>query len=134
MSALIDGKVVVSHSLPPRKRAHLPPTVKEISYMAFRTRYDGKTIITGLGIGRVDNDGLNTTETANGEPKAMAKEPEFKGRLVVVECRNSDTAHDRIIKAIKTAQDGDGILIICKDDGVYDDVQIYQLLGVERAL
>jgi hypothetical protein len=133
MSALLDRKVIVSHLLPPMPNdGHLVPstTVKEITYMAFRTRYAGKTIITGLGIGRVDKDGLKTTETANNVARAMAKAPEFSGRLV--ECRNSNTANKRVVTALKAAQDGDGLLIVCKNDTVYDDVQIYKLLGVEK--
>lgn len=135
MSALIDGKIIVSHHLPAMPNdGLLPSTVKTIISMAMRTRYDGKTIITGMGIGRIENGQIETTETTNRVIQAMAKSPEFKGRLLVVECRNSSTANKRILTALKAAQNGDGLLIVCKDSTVYDDIDIYHLLGVEKEL
>ena len=136
MSALIDGKVVVSHLLPPQPNkghSELPSTVKELVYMAFRTRFRGRTIITGIAIGHVDGGSFKISETGQGVIDAMAKAPEFKGRLIVVECRNSKTGEERIVTALKAAQDGDGLLIICKDSTVYDDMRIWQLFGVEKA-
>jgi hypothetical protein len=129
MSALIDGKVVVSHLLPPQPNkghSELPSTVKELVYMAFRTRFRGRTIITGIAIGHVDGGSFKVTETGQGVINAM-------GRLIVVECRNSKTGEERIVTALKAAQDGDGLLIICKDSTVYDDMRIWQLFGVEKA-
>ena len=91
--------------------------------MAFKTQFDGKTIVTGIGLGRVDKKGgLKTTETTNGVAKAMSKAEAFNGRLVVCECRNADTAKQRVITALKAAQNGDGLLIICKDSEIYDEV------------
>jgi hypothetical protein len=134
MSALIDGKVVVSHHLPPMPNTdgRLPSTVKEVVYMAWRTRYDGKTIVTGIAVGRVEGESFKVSETGQGVINSMAKSPDFKGRLVVVECRKSKTGNSRIVSALKAVNDGDGLLVICKDSSVYDDVHIHQLFGVEK--
>jgi hypothetical protein len=133
--ATIDGKPVVSHLLPQDSEppANFPVDgIQRAIYMAFSTRFDGKTIITGCGVGRINGDTRNDielTDVGNAALKVVAAHCE---NLFFCECRNVSTAKQRAIAALKAAKDRSGVFIVCKNSEIYDEVNLIRLFGVEK--
>ena len=133
--ATIDGKPVVSHLLPQDSEppANFPVDgIQRAIYMAFSTRFDGKTIITGCGIGRINGDtrsDIELTDVGNAALKVVGAHCE---NLFFCECRNVSTAKQRAIAALKAAKDGSGVFIVCKNSEIYDEVNLIRLFGAEK--
>jgi hypothetical protein len=133
--ATIDGKPVVSHLLPQDSEppAHFPVDgIQRAIYMAFSTRFDGKTIITGCGVGRINGDTRNDIELTDVGNAALKVVGAHCENLFFCECRNVSTAKQRAVAALKAAKDGSGVFIVCKNSEIYDEVNLIRLFGVEK--
>jgi hypothetical protein len=132
MSAIIDGKPVVSRLLlqDGRPSPAMPRGSRPV-YLAFSTRFDGKTVFTGVGVGAFEDGDLKITPIAQEVVNVLGAH--CAGRLVVCECRDPATARRRAIDALKLAADGDGLFIVCKNSTVYDEVLITTTFGMEAS-
>lgn len=134
MNATIDGKPVVSYLLLQEDGPFelMPGLVhNKVSFMAFETHFQGKKVFTGIGIGVIGPNGIKVTEAGARASIAMQRHV-TTGKVFLCECRKRATARQRAISALKTANDGDGVFILCKDSKIYDEVLITKTFGLER--
>jgi hypothetical protein len=132
MTARIDGKPVVSRLLPQEGYPRLFNGTKvRAVYLAFSTRFDGKTVYTGVGIGFFDDHGRPCLTTVAGEVLKVISEYRT-GRIFICLCNNLATARKRAVEALNLAADGDGLFILCSDSNVCDAVHITETFGLEE--
>lgn len=98
----------------------------------FDTVHDGKHVITGVGIGRVDNGHEQLTETATRALTAACDyaQSQGMGTIRLVEVATTNAAPMRVRKALEAAGEKDVVFFVCRRPEIVDAVFI--ALNVQR--
>lgn len=96
------------------------------------TVHDGKHVITGVGIGRVDNGHDQMTPTAARALTAACDYAHSQGLHTVrlVEVATTNAAPMRVRKALESASEKDVVFFLCRRPDVLDAV--FACLNVQR--
>jgi len=100
-------------------------------YLVYDTFFQGKHLITAVGVGRIRRGLPEITATAQHTLDALLDYRQRDiGRVRMVEIATITAVPVRLRKALETANDKEAVFFIARNHGVYD--AIYAALNVEH--
>jgi hypothetical protein len=106
---------------------------RPVVFLAFETDLGGKRIYTGGGLGEIRSDGEIMLSPIAREAMTTLQQHMPSGReLRIVECRDRETAKNRVIQAVLAAPAESGVFVVASTSDVLDEILLPELLGLGR--